>query len=360
MRMPKPVKTIAFTIMKFTISFAILFSLGALTIPQTVHAGPVMESAIPEGIDWFVHIDVEKLRSTRTGSAFHDEFKAIIPIPNKEELPIDPLLIADGVTGITVFGTMPDFSQENFQPDAVVLLEGTGDLIQVAKGLVSGMQIEQPEAIVPVEGDPNGILSIQGGQIFGSFVDENRLALSKALPGLQEYFRTRNGESTHINLNERFAIYSGDASSGIFFGAFVEGLNEFKSLPAQARILQLTEAVSLQLGEQGDYLNLLTSLMTADEQTAAQVSEVLKGLIAVFALSNPGNPEITTLVQSARVTLNERTVSLNISYPVEAAVVWARTLAEMAKAEMEAGQAGAEGEAAEPAGEATEEPATAG
>ncbi|MEX0332550.1 MAG: hypothetical protein AB3N64_14130 [Puniceicoccaceae bacterium] len=357
--------------MKFTISFAILFSFGALTAPQTVHSGPVVEGAIPSEVDWFVHVDMEMLRASKTGSAFHDEFKAIIPIPNKDELPIDPILIADGVTGITVFGTMPDFSQENFEPDAVVILEGTGDLLQVAKGLVSGMQIEQPEAIVPVEGDSNGILSIQGGQIYGSFVDENRLALSKTLPSLQNFFSTYNGTSAHINLSERFAIYSGDAASGIFFGAFVEGLNEFEGLPAQARILQLTEAVSLQLGEQGDYLNLLTSLMTADEKTAAQVSEVLKGLIAVFALSNPGNPEITTLVQSAKVSLNERTVSLNISYPVEAAVVWAQTLAQMAKAEMEAEKAAEEAEAAaeeaeaaaaeaEAEAEATADPETAG
>jgi hypothetical protein len=98
----------------------------------------------------------------------------------------------------------------------------------------------------------------------------------------------------------------------------------------------LTESVSLQLGEQGEHINLLASLMTADEQTASQVSEVLKGMIAVMALTHNGNPEIGTLINTADVVLDDQTVSLNISYPVESAIKWAAVLAELARAEMEA------------------------
>jgi hypothetical protein len=301
-------RTLAKFIMKITIPFFVFLSFGALMAPRYMEASPVVEASIPAGIDWFVHVDAEKLYASRAGSAFKAEFQDIVAAQAEGQMPLDPVLIADGVKGLTVFGTMPDFSAEEFVPDAVVVLEGTSDLIQVFKGLVSGFQIEQPEAIVPVENDPNGILSLMNGEIYGSFVGDNHIVVSKALPGLQKFFAVSKGESTHINLEDRFAIYGGDGSAGIFFGAFVEGLDEFEELPVQARILQLTQSVSLQLGEQGDYINLLASLMTADGQTAAQVSEVLKGLIAVAALTHNGNPEIGTLINTADVVLDDQTV----------------------------------------------------
>lgn len=340
-------ETLPYRIMKLSFKFFILMSLGAIAAPQYSKAGPVVEEAIPQDIDWFVHVDMEKLHETRTGQAFHAEFRDLIPAGTGQDLPIDPLLVLDGLQGITVYGTMPDFNAEAFVPDAVVLLEGTGDLIQIFRGLVSGMQIEQPEAIVPVEGDSNGILSIMNGQIYGSFVDENRIVLSKALPGLQQFFDVYQGGGDRINLEERFAVYHRDDMKGIFFGAFVEGLSQFDELPVQARILKLTQAVSLQLGEEGDDLNLLVSLMTDQAQTATQVSEVLKGLIAVFTLTQNGNPDVLSLVETASVSLDDRTVTLTVSYPVDSAVEWAKVLALKAKLDMAARKAAEEQAAAE-------------
>ena len=324
--------------MKFSLPFYLALTLGAITAPQYSQSSPVVEETIPDAIDWFVHLDAELLRSTEAGSAFINEFRAIAPA-DLQKMPIDPLLILDGLEGLTVFGSMPNFTGEGPQIDAVVILEGTSDLIQIFRGLVSGLQIEQPESVVAIENDPNGTLSLMGGEFYGAWIDDDRLAVSKALPSLNNFFEVYRGSGKHVNLQDRFAIYGDEQSNGIYFGAFVEGLSEFEDLPVQARILKLTQAVSVQLGESGDTVNLLASLMTDTEQTAYQVNEVLKGLVAIFALTNAGNADLTSLVQSANVSLNERTVTLGVSYPIESAVQWASVLADQAQAAMEAKEA---------------------
>jgi hypothetical protein len=85
----------------------------------------------------------------------------------------------------------------------------------------------------------------------------------------------------------------------------------------------------------GENLKLEAGLKTADPQTATQVKQVLEGIIALTSITQTGKPEIATLVQSARVSLKDTTVALNLAYPVDAALGWIQQLAAMAGAAME-------------------------
>ena len=341
--------------MKSPIPFYLFLALGAAFVPQYSIATQVVETSIPGNIDWFVHLDGEEFRSTQTGTALLEEFSAIAQETAGEQMPINPVLVINGIRGLTLFGTMPDMANGGKDVDAVVVVDGTPELIQVFRGLISGFQLEKPEALVETTSGAHTILSMQDGSVHGSFLGEESIILSKSLTSLERYLSVKDGKAPHISLAERFPMATYNAESGLFFGAFVEGLKEFDDLPVQARILQLTQAVSVQLGESGEYLNLLASLATDSDTTAQQVQEVLKGILAIFILTQNGHPDVAALVESASVQREESTVTLAFSYPVESAVHWVGVLADLSRAKIAEKEA-AEAEAAAEAAEATEAP----
>ena len=326
--------------MKIAFPFYLLLSLGAATCPTVVRASPLMERAVPSDVDWVVHVDVDLLRLTRSGSTFIREFSKLSPARENEQLPVDPVLIINGLRGLTAFGSIPDFQNGQEGPvDAVVMLQGTPELMQVFRGLVSGFELEQPGAIVRNPIGDYQVLTLQG-EISGLFLDDERIVLGKSLPTIEEFLLVEQGQLPHLSFATRFPTYRLGADSGVFLGAFVEGMDGFENLPAQARVLQLTRSVSLQLGEVNEYLQLLASLVTDSAQTGQQVQEVLQGIIALMTITQTGQPDFAQLINSVVVSRENSMVSLRLAYPVASAEVWIARLAELAKASMEASQAG--------------------
>lgn len=306
------------------------FVLGSGSLTADVPPPP-----IPESVDWFLHLDVESLRESQTGAALLEEFRQIDFTKGKfADFPFDPILILNGMQGLTVFGPMPDFATGEEAVDGILVFQGTPDMLKILRGMVAGMELEAPGKIEEVAAGPDRILSIDGGQVYGALLGEEVAVIGKSLPRLQAYLDTRRGTAARLDIMERFPSYR-MGHTGFFFGAFVEGMGNFDQLPAQARILQMTEAVSVQLGEFGDELDLLASLVTADATTGRQVYNVLQGILAMFMLTQNGQPDVAALLESAAVGLDDRTVSLKVGYPVEKARAWTSTLAEMAKAAMQ-------------------------
>jgi len=303
-------------------------------LPMGAHAAALDPTLVPENAEWLVHIDSELLSSTTTGSLLITELQKISKANMPPEVPLDPVLLLNGLRGITAFGTLPDFAAGNTDVDAALVLQGTPELMQVLRGLIAGFELENPEAIERISLENEPILKLTGQEICGSFLDEDRIVVSKSLATLARFFKVRQGTAPHVSLGERFSTYSMGRHSGIFMGAFIEGVGGLQQLPAQARILQLTEQVSLQLGELDGMLRLLVSLGTANEQTARQVSDVLQGLIALTMITSSGEPHLAALIDSARTNLDGRQVHLELGYPADQAQVWVSMLSGLIASEL--------------------------
>jgi hypothetical protein len=249
-------------------------------------------------------------------------------------MPINPVLIINGLKGVTAFGTMPDLKNPGSDVDVVTILSGTPELLQVVKGLVSGLQLEQPEAIEEIAHGDHSILSMKQAGICGVFLEEDKIALSKSMDSMNRFLSVSEGTVPHLQFGQRFPAPVDATGLGVYFGAFVEGISGFENLPAQARVLQLTKSVAVQLGESEDNLHLLTSLVTADPQTAQQVSSVLQGIIAMFILTQNGHPDVATLVDSARVNLSGSAVTLKVDYPAASAEKWIGVMVEQMSQKM--------------------------
>jgi hypothetical protein len=316
--------------MKITFPIAWFLAITAPCLPEVIYAGGIEEGQIPENVEWLVHVDADQLRQTRSGASLIAELVEVAQANMDPDMPINPVLIINGLRSLTAFGTMPDFAGAEQTVDGVLVVEGTEELMQVVRGLISGMELENPEAIERVGSGDVEILKLTGEDFSGTFLGENRLAIGKSQDALENFLSVSRGKQPHLSLQERFSTNKLGQNSGIYMGAFVEGLNGLQQLPAQARILQLTKQVSLQLGESDDLLQLFISLGTDSQQTARQVSDVLQGMIALMTITQTGQPDFAKLVQSARTIREDNIVHLQLAYPAEAAEKWISMISDLA------------------------------
>jgi hypothetical protein len=336
--------------------------LAAATLTTTLPASGVDQELVPSDVEWLLHIDVDTLRQSQAGSALIRELQAVNPLRNNPEIPIDPTLIINGLRGLTAFGSIPDFASGEIPNDSVVVIEGTEDLMQVMRGLIAGLQLEKPDMLATLELDGQVIYQLQGESISGLFLKDSRIAIGQSPGALESFLAVASGNQNHLALESRFPSFKAGMQSGFFAGAVVEGMDGMRNLPAQARILQLTRAVSVQLGEWEAFLRLEAGLKTEDPTTATQVKEILQGIIALTAITQTGLPEISSLIQSARVNLDQTTVTLQLAYPVASALGWIEQLAALISQSMQAEDSAADKSPAETGEAPTEagdpEPAT--
>lgn len=301
--------------------------LAAATLSTTLPASGVDEQFVPSDVEWLLHIDVDTLRQSQAGSALIRELQAVNPLRNNPEIPIDPTLIINGLRGLSAFGSIPDLASGEIPNDSVLVIEGTEELMQVMRGLIAGIQLEKPEMLATLELEGQAIYQLQGESISGLFLEDSRIVIGQTPGALVSFLEVASGNKDHLFLKSRFPSFKVGMQSGFFVGAVVEGVTGMQNLPAQARILQLTRAVSVQLGEWDEYLKLEAGLKTEDPTTARRVKEILQGIIALTAITQTGLPEVSSLIQSARVNLDDTTVALELAYPVASTLGWIKQLA---------------------------------
>ncbi|HKK32155.1 MAG TPA: hypothetical protein VJ934_01135 [Desulfomicrobiaceae bacterium] len=309
--------------------------LAAATLSPTLSASGVDEQFVPSDVEWFLHIDVDTLRQSQAGSALIRELQAVNPLRNNPEIPIDPTLIINGLRGLSAFGSIPDLASGEIPNDSVLVIEGTEELMQVMRGLIAGIQLEKPEMLATLELEGQAIYQLQGESISGLFLQDSRIVIGQTPGALVSFLEVASGHQDHLILKTRFPSFKVGMESGFFVGAVIEGVTGMENLPAQARILQLTQAVSVQLGEWDEYLKLEAGLKTDDPMTARQVKDILQGIIALTAITQTGLPEVSSLIQSARVNLEDTTVALELAYPVASALGWIKQLAGLVNHSME-------------------------
>lgn len=338
-----------------TIRLLPILFLGTLFPHAQVQASGVEAQLVPSDVEWLLHLDAESLRQSRVGEALLEQVRAsgiLHPVP---EIPVDPTALLNGLQGLTAYGSLPDPASAEIPDDGVVILQGTTELLQVVRGAVAGWQLEKPDMLVTRQVGDQTVYQLAGQTISGAFIGETHLVIGKSGEALASYLQMAAGKRPHLKLRERFPSFKAGLGTGFFLGVVVEGMQGFGNLPAQARILQMARAVSIQFGELAESLKLEASLQTSDTQTATQVRDILQGILALMSLQQVDQPELAAVLRSARVSMADKTTSVEIAYPVEASMVWIDKLSGMIAAMQAEKAAGAEGS---PPGEGAESTGT--
>lgn len=286
-----------------------LLCLFPLTAGAQVSAGD-----LPDNTVWYLHADLEAMRESDGGSPVWDWFDGEVVVEVREEVGID---IGEEVDRITAFADNSD--------GTVIVVEGPMSKDSRDKFLALAAQ-EGP--VDPREhrnkeyfffGDED---EIDNGSD-EPFEDlEDALFLSFAIDGKALITGTEAQMRDLLDNNGRIA------GSGSHDGALLvlsanktlvqAGMQKDGMIEAdddddwESKIVNNTEQGALLLADESGQLALQAQLVSTDPKMAEAIGGIVNGLIALQAFNSELEPEMLSLIQNTRVTVDANNLSINM------------------------------------------------
>ncbi len=298
-----------------------LLTLAALTagswLTPAAHA-ELNPALVPADAKWVVYADLAALRESTLGQQIIDR----LPIAESmaEASPLQPNIgkILDAVGSITGFGNL-QLSTDNADMTGALIIEGTTDLRKIAEGLVAHATVSAPDQFVEVEGLPIETYRMEN-EIFIGFPSEPIVLVSRSQDMLLQSLDLYRGKGASLAAG-RHALTSLLPAQGKYYLYAAsqvpsEAIGGGENTP-QARVLQMTQAASVVLGEQGENLIASATLESKDNALAEKLVRILNGLTAMLSLAESSDADLMAFIQSVSIRRDDRRVAVQMAYPTE-------------------------------------------
>jgi hypothetical protein len=286
-----------------------LLCLLPLTAGAQVSAGD-----LPDNTVWYLHADLEAMRESDGGSPVWDWFDGEVVVEVREEVGID---IGEEVDRITAFADNSD--------GTVIVVEGPMSKESRDKFLALAAQ-EGP--VDPREhgnkeyfffGDEDEIdnradepFEDLEDALFLSFAIDGK-ALITGTEGQMRDLLDNNGRITGSGSHDGALLVLSANKTLVQAGMQKDGLSE----PGddddwESKIMNNTEQGALLLADQSGQLALQAQLVSTDPRMAEAIGGIVNGLIALQAFNTELGPEIQSLIQNTKVTVDANNLSINM------------------------------------------------
>jgi hypothetical protein len=291
----------------------------ALTITTATFGGPLQKEQVRSDAKWLLHLDLDKLRSSKVGTYFTRQIleqKLSQPKADlKRDLNFD--LDVSKISSITAYGT--DYGSK---PDAngVLVIKTTLD---VGKALDAAIEKFSPnaeaEGAIKKTQQGSAVLYSVNDDVFITIFPGNLVVVAKSREPMQKASQVLAGKSANLTSGKAFSGFP-DVQKAFFFLGVAEAFNSDAPIPPQANVLKMADGGRLVLGESADRLFLNVALKAKNSEVVTQIQQVIQGLVALASLSKIENKDLMQLAQSAKVSADENMVSLSLEFPVDRAI----------------------------------------
>ncbi len=286
-----------------------LLCLLPLTAGAQVSAGD-----LPDNTVWYLHADLEAMRESDGGSPVWDWFDGEVVVEVREEVGID---IGEEVDRITAFADNSD--------GTVIVVEGPMSKDSRDKFLALAAQ-EGP--VDPREYDNKAYYFFGDEDDIDNGSDEpfedleDALFLSFAVDGKALITGTEAQMRDLLDNNGRIS------GSGSHDGALLvlsanktlvqAGMQKDGMIDAdddddwESKIVNNTEQGALLLADESGQLALQAQLVSTDPKMAEAIGGIVNGLIALQAFNSELEPEMLSLIQNTKVTVDANNLSINM------------------------------------------------
>lgn len=286
-----------------------------LSLASATLAGPLQPAHIAADARWLVHLDLEALQPTTVGQTLARE--AIEPKMSEVAAALKLYLGFDfdwrRIRSLTLYGA------EYGGPErlrGVMLIDTDLDL---AAGFAAALQ-KQAEWGRAQDGD---LQLLEDGPLPLYCIKEDLyVALQPGAPAIVGKARRTTLKARSVlvggapNLNSAPALAQlANAGHGEFLLLAAEGFGDAAPDVPQARVLKMAETLRFSLAETAGQLQAALTLGARTADTARQMQQVIQGLIALGALSQPDNADLQKLVNGLRAEAQERQLQLTLTLP---------------------------------------------
>lgn len=278
---------------------SIYLLLLGMMMTTTVTAGSLSNTDIPTGSNWYVHVNLEQIRNSSVGQQFALETfnEAMDDIEN--ELNVN---VREEFEGITIFGgELPE--HQHALSDGAVVLHGIFSE-QTRNALLSALADSNASYTEAYEAGMTYYI-VKNDENRSTDTDEERVHENVTWDGDEAlYFAFGNTQTLVTQSPEMMQVF---LSGGGYLGGF-EQVNNNALLVLQAdrallqggantsaeitsewdsSVLKNVEAVALVVAQQQGGLLLKAQLMANSAEVAMSVRNIVEGIVALKALSEP-------------------------------------------------------------------------
>jgi len=289
----------------------LVLMLGALG----ARGGELKPEQVPAQATWFAHLNVEKLLASQVGVKVLDEIKA----DPKLTAQLDVIQNAVGVDlrkdikGLSLFG--PDTRKDH----GVMVFGGLPNTDKLLTSIKANPTYEEQTA---------GELTLhkwtdKGHDNYGAILPGGVCVISgyaEAARVTAEVLHTGQGGLPSDSLLGSLA----KSGSGCILHAAVDGHAGLPGGQPQAAVLKKVVAADLKLNEHAAKMSAELTLMADTPESAGQIADVLRGLIAYGQLADDAAPQWKQLALAAVVAQSGAQVKITADCTVEELVQWIR------------------------------------
>jgi len=288
--------------------FLLLFSFPLHT------SGAVTAGDLPGDTIWYMHADLEAMRTTESGSKIYAWFEDEVVEDISEETGIDlsaevnsMTAFSDATNGtvVVIDGAITRESQERLLAIATMQAGGDIDLLEY-KGMTYYHIGDEED-----EGDwGNEPFEDLEDSAWFSFALDNKAILTSTERQLQALLDNGGRIAGSGSHDGALFVLSADKSF-VQAGMQADHMASEDDDDWESNILRNTKQAAVLIADKDGMIAIEAQLVSADPRMAQAIGGIINGLISLQAFNSDLDPEIQDLIRNTRVEVVDNTLSIN-------------------------------------------------
>lgn len=299
--------------------------IGAASVAACLSAAPLVQTEIAKDAKWLAHIDMEGVLESSFADMGVAKLKEEIAKNNQSAVSVDVDLLLAEIKSVTAYGA-------SFEDDAAsksVIILKTGDRLQaIFDGFLAAHEMEGKKIPLERVGDKPYQTFLLEKELYLAFPTPNYAIAGKSFEQIEKAYEVILGKADNLDDSPQKLVLNSDA--GFFLMVTAKGIDSFKDVPPQARMLQKTKGGQVSIGERSGMFLANVMLTTANEEVSLQLYRIVQGMLALASFTQVENHSMMEIVDSVQVKQGPDFVSLDFQYPVEKLVNLVEILAKEA------------------------------
>jgi hypothetical protein len=280
-----------------------------------MHAGAAVTTGdLPSDTIWYMHADLEAMRTTESGSRIYVWFEDEIGEDVSEDIGIDLSTEVNSITAysnttsgtaVVVAGPLTKESQERLMAMATLESDGDIDLLEY-KGMTY-YHVGDEEDEGKRGGEPFDDLE---DSAWFSFAVDGKVILTSTERQLQALLDSGGKVAGAGSHDGALFVLSADKTF-VQAGMKTDDMALEDDDDWESNILRNTQQAAFLLADKDGMIAIEAQLVSTDPKMAEAIGGIANGLISLQAFNTELDPEIQDLIRNTRVEVVDNTLSIN-------------------------------------------------
>jgi len=279
-----------------------------LTASGVVCGRGLKQDNVPGNTQWLLHVDFDAFRSSEIGklvmqetqSKYQDKINALTQLLGSD--------ITKDLYGMTIYGK--DADEENVG----VLVYGKYNQSTLQSLVVLNQAYSKTEyngKTIHHWTDENREL-----QQYGTFASEDTIVIAQSEDCVKTALDVLSGRQMSLAQQTDSALSKlcSERKNTIAMVAVV-GMADLASVNEQAAILKNSKLLAALVAEAAANMKLNIYLEAQDEQTAMQIEQMARGILAFAALQGSRHPQVSKMIAATNLSRSGAVLDCSLSYP---------------------------------------------